>query len=206
MCVLIIAKNKLPSLSVLHDCEKDNNDGGGVAYRKNGLVHWHKGLSADEIYDLDLPLPAIIHFRMTSIGETTPELCHPFPISADVKLNIKGRTSGSVLFHNGHFSGWKDDLLQTVLAYKRKLPAGKWSDTRAIAYLAHYLGISYLNLAEGKFCVFTPTEIKTFGAFYKHEKCLYSNMTWQYPNKLPVANKSLTTTYYNSAFNERFAY
>jgi len=48
------------------------------------VVRSSKGLEPDEVENLiaDIPREIVIQFRIASVGEVTPKLCHPFPITA----------------------------------------------------------------------------------------------------------------------------
>jgi hypothetical protein len=135
-----------------------NSEGGGVAWREDGYVHWHKGLDLEEMrkYCKNLPLPFIAHFRIASIGGKSKELCHPFPIEKDVPLVTKGKTNGFVLFHNGHWGAWKNDGKEAAFRSGTPIPPGKWSDTRAMAFVASIYGNGILEFIDEKTVVFGP--------------------------------------------------
>ena len=70
MCVIMCYEDDFPKLATLKSAEDMNNDGGGMAWisQKDGLVHWKKGISAEEMFDLiqkqKIQLPIIIHFKL----------------------------------------------------------------------------------------------------------------------------------------------
>lgn len=111
---------------------------------------WEKGLTLDEVAELnrELPHPYIIHFRKTSAGSNTDNLCHPFPISERARDDLSGQAD-RVLFHNGTVNDWKDYYRSFVASrsVKQTIEHGfeRLSDTRAMAYMAHH----QTQLAEG---------------------------------------------------------
>jgi len=82
------------------------------------------------------PLPFVCHFRIQTVGGKKAGLCHPFPVHDDVTLALKGETEGFVLFHNGHWGQWRSSVMEAVFKGQLKLPKGKWSDSRAMAWSA----------------------------------------------------------------------
>jgi hypothetical protein len=149
---------------------KKNPHGGGVAWReydekhKTMLVHWKKGLNVEEMVKLvaNVPLPAVFHFRISS-NEKPPKLmfCHPFPIEKTAPTWLAGNTGGNVLFHNGHWGDWKKNMLEGAKSFGVRLPEGKMSDTRAMAFLCALYGDQYMELIEEKGISFGPTDAET---------------------------------------------
>jgi hypothetical protein len=71
----------------------------------------------------------VIHFRWASMGEVTPKLCHPFPVSSKATTRLSGHAR-AVLFHNGTWGGWRETLRRMP---KHRAPDGLLSDTRVAA-------------------------------------------------------------------------
>ena len=143
-----------------------NKEGAGVAWREEGCVRWKKGLELDEVKQLcqTLPIPYVAHFRIASTGGKRRSLCHPFPIEHNVSLSLEGKTNGNVLFHNGHWGKWKETVLEATLKMSTaKIPTGKWSDTRAIAWMVSHYGLGILEFIDEKCCVFGVKELEVFG-------------------------------------------
>jgi len=182
MCVILICEKKKPSREILEKCEIANPDGGGLAWRESGMILWKKGLTADEIADIiqRIPLPFVIHFRLATVGGKIPALCHPFPVSFSSSTFLTGKAK-KVLFHNGHYLGWKEDMKNTIFKKNQKLPFGPWSDSRALAYLTASWGEGYLDLLEEKICVFSPSKIKLWGIWEQENEITYSNLFWEAP-------------------------
>jgi len=162
MCLLIVAETEFPSEAVLKIGEQQNGDGGGLAWVKDGLVHYKKNVKAAEMMEFaKLEPPFIFHFRKASSGPKKPELCHPFPISRKSELHLEGTTNIGVLAHNGHFPQYSGLLLNS-LSPRTPLPEGDWSDTRAMAYLTALYGDSFLNLTDEKIAILTPTGVTVY--------------------------------------------
>jgi len=148
MCLLIVAPEQFPDDEVLAKGEeKFGWDGIGVAWRQNGLVHWRKGITLEQLKAIgkDTKGPWLIHFRQSTVGKAMPELCHPFPVNKDVSLKLEGKAM-SVLAHNGHWNNWANRLLNSL--GKHELPDGPWSDTRAMAFLTAIHGREYMKLVD----------------------------------------------------------
>jgi len=152
---------------MLKSGEQTNPDGAGIAWIDRGQVRYRKGLKLKQIAKLckKLPLPYIVHFRITSVGKTTPGLCHPFPISPTANTNTSG-SAKSVLFHNGTWDQWESNLLEYILDTKQ-IPTGDLSDSRVMAMLASQYGPKYLAkkvTGWNKIAILTPKGIKKLGA------------------------------------------
>lgn len=189
MCVIIQCKDKFPESSVIESAGQLNGDGGGIAWiatekvkdEKTGeiidkkYVKWVKGIGATSIIKIiksGIPLPAIIHFRIATVGSVCEEMCHPFPVSHNASTFRVGKHTKAVLFHNGHWADWRNICLRTILRAKVPFPDGEWSDSRALAWLASIYGLNFLSLIEGsnKIAVLTTEGIRTYGEGWKSVK------------------------------------
>lgn len=179
MCVVITTpgREERPTLRQLELCEQVNPHGSGLAWLQGRFAHYAKGLSAQEIHARlqELDGPAVVHFRIASIGRVCPELRHPFPVTHRAELKPSGRAR-AVLFQNGtwhDFSLWRDHL---GISYGRKEPV---SDTRVAASLVARFGFDFLKRAD--FCrwVLLDAEgIHRIGQWSKLGGCHYSNLYW----------------------------
>ena len=118
-----------------------NSDGFGAAWidKDTGLVKFLKvtDKEVDKYVDWRPPRPYIFHFRIATVGESVPELCHPFIVSKKSELKVSGNAR-QVLFHNGHWHDW-NTWLGITFSGIGKLPSGAYSDSRTMALLlAHY--------------------------------------------------------------------
>ena len=125
-------------------------------------------------------------------------MTHPFPIEVDVSLDSEGITPDYVLFHNGHWNKWQETLFNRTLSLNVRLPQGRWSDTRAMAYLAAHHGLAVLDFIDEKVVAFAPNAIAMYGSgwhFINNVWC--SNKLWEarLPNRI-VTMPSHQTTHY----------
>jgi hypothetical protein len=116
MCVAIYKPEGVacPSLDVLHQCWIANPDGAGFAIPSTasekhayeihkGFMTWQAFEEAYKQYGLENQSGAmLIHFRIATHGGVSQGNCHPFPITASVKLLKEQHIyTNSVLIHNG---------------------------------------------------------------------------------------------------------
>lgn len=181
MCVILHCKTARPTIEVLNHCERANGHGGGVAWLEGGKVTYRKGLTAAEIFALvpNLPLPFVIHFRQASVGEKSKLLCHPFVVNRFATTKETG-TADRVLFHNGHWSEWRNWCLNYALQSRGRVPFGSWSDTRGLAWAIYHKGEGMLNLVPGKYCIVARTGVRQYGEGWTEDNGIfYSNTTWK---------------------------
>lgn len=189
MCVGIIAPypkkdtvHKPLSLEILQACEKSNSAGGGIAYVTNNTVSFKKGISAEEIFEIQKTLapPYAIHFRIPTVGGADKRLCHPFPITRKAPLTLEG-VAPSVLVHNGHWTAWKGGLMN-LLATGQKMPEGPWTDTRAMAYLVAHYGPEILTLVDEKVAILAGNgSYRFFGRGWdEYEGHWFTNLLWKH--------------------------
>lgn len=183
MCVIFLADKGRPSENMIRSGYESNSHGAGIAWREDGKVHWRKGLELGEILELakKLPLPYVAHFRIASIGPQIATLTHPFVVDETASTRLVGETTTPVLFHNGTWSGWKAFCLDTA-SRVGKFPTGKWSDTRALAWIAHIYGTGILDVIDEKVVVFGLDRIEMFGSGWEREtdeKIYTSNRAWK---------------------------
>jgi len=189
MCVIIACVNKkgIVTLPILEGAELANGDGGGIAWLDNaGAACWKKGIKATTIWRLikehKIAPPYVVHFRIATAGAKSRELCHPFPVTEDATLALSGAGPHPLLFHNGHWTSWRSMVLQAALT-KPKLPDGDWSDSRAMAWLAHHCGLSVLAMVDEKIAALDPIEaaIRFFGTGWSEYRGMWvSNQSFAY--------------------------
>jgi hypothetical protein len=154
MCVIMIANKTRPTEEMVKRAWDTNSHGAGIAWREgkgaNTEVVWEKGImELERIQELvaKVPRPFVVHFRIASVGGTKASLTHPFVVSLEAPLPLKGRTKGQLLFHNGHWSEWQGKALDAAIHSNNTLPEGSdWSDTRAMAYMVAIYGKSVMEL------------------------------------------------------------
>lgn len=191
ICVAIAATEKIPDLSILQDCESHNRDGGGIAWltpKKEGkkrLVRWKKGLTAVQMHDLieseNIDPPCLIHFRIATVGGTDKSLCHPFPVSRRAPDALEGVAS-RVLIHNGHWDNWCSKTLWGLITSNGGVPGGKWSDSRAMAWLTSHFGdeiLKFIPAANKIATLDSDGAVLMYNDFTKDDGAYYSNTYWK---------------------------
>ena len=180
MCVILVCPaNVRPDRATLDACHRANPHGAGVAWRDDGKARWFKGLEPGGIEPLIAGLTGeiVIHFRLASVGEVTPKLCHPFLITSCATTRLSGHAR-AVLFHNGTWSNWRDTLRR--MPHQRK-PDGLLSDTRVAASLVDLCGMDVLARLPGRWVFFDRDFTELFGDWRKWRGMKVSNL-----NFLPV--------------------
>ena len=187
MCVAI---SMLPGASLKEEevakMDRANADGAGIAWVKDGMVHWYKTVKVSpghitRIINHHLGSPRLVHFRLATAGGRKEELCHPFEIGPLASCKAVGKAS-KVLIHNGHWSRW-DDVLR-LLGKEGLLPdAGPWSDTRLASYLAYH-DMDWLEVLGGRVAVMDGKGQLTHHGDWKdyREGIKVSNMGWDVEN------------------------
>lgn len=177
MCVIInIEDGKFPKLQTLKDAESLNSHGGSIAFLENGKLCYQKGIKAKKINKIinKRLIPhgvkvAIIHFRIASVGNVNEKLCHPFPISKEVKTDLKVEDSKfDLLFHNGTISNWEKMLIKSIQKNPAQIPKGELSDSRIIAFLVKRHGHDIIkDSVMNKFSILTKKGIIKYGSWVK---------------------------------------
>ena len=166
MCVIIV-KTKgtaMPTKSELKAAYLRNHDGCGFVSESDHF----KSLDFEEFYSRLKRVPkrenCIIHFRWATHGKVTTANCHPF----------YDERSNTWFMHNG---------ILRVTPFKGKTD----SETAFRRYLAPTISKYGLyskelqtvasNIIDGsKFAFMQNGQLKTFGKFYEHKGCYYSNL------------------------------
>jgi len=191
MCVILIADQKRLSPTLIRQAVNANPDGNGLAWIENRKVCFRKAVTLDDVEDLasELPLPYVFHARIATVGGVKPGLCHPFPL--DGRLNptqLVGRTPKGVLFHNGHWSAWKQYVNN---------PTGEYSDSRVMAELVSAFGPDVIQdhvTDSQRVVLVTPKGVTRYGAGWTEvSKGIHASNTC-YLRKLDLRFKTPTTT------------
>lgn len=202
MCVIFACFEKWPSWRLLEQGAERNPDGLGVTWWNpdEKKVHWVKGLKSD-VDELKRVMkdikyyPAAIHFRIASVGGVRKDLTHPFLLDQTAPLALEGSTTGSVLMHNGHWNAWDNTIRDFCLRHKVPMPAGAWSDSRALAFIASFLGphiLPFLDDRDRMFVLPSDGRWSTYGHWTDPEKEHEETGFWISNNLLsgPRAHKS----------------
>lgn len=177
MCVIAVVYEKRPDHGMVEDMVRVNPDGTGMAWRSGPddarVVEWEKDISLADAQKMcdELPMPFVFHARIETVGGVCKELIHPFPVDLQTDLTLRGKTTGSVLFHNGSWSDWRQACDKAMHTIGLKVPPGRqWSDSRAMAWLSAYFGKYYLDWIQEKGVIFGPHNVDFFhGKLYKNE-------------------------------------
>jgi hypothetical protein len=174
-------ETKIPGKETFELCEKKNPHGGGISWISKGKVHFKKGIEAAEIYEIakEFGTPCIAHFRISTIGGTPKELCHPFPVTKKCPLDLQGE-GDSVLFHNGVWQGWEKLCFQTILNKNGVYPSDVMSDSRAMAWVTAHCNPSWLNFIPTQKVVIQTKDTRLyFGSWEQDDETWYSNLYWK---------------------------
>jgi hypothetical protein len=218
MCVIMIVTDdkKRPTDGMVQAGWESNSYGGGVGWVQRGtpnVAKWMKGIDSYQKmqeFAKELPVPYVLHFRIPSVGAGSKDLTHPFPVEGDVSVELEGESQEGLLFHNGTWSQWRDRLLHFVCGTGTGVPDGPWSDSRAMAFLAHHLGLNFLELIDEKICVLLPDTGNSVPDTYMYGTWIYefgihfSNMHWRHRSAFMAEERRLlpgTTTSGHSSSN-----
>ena len=195
MCVILVAEDKRLTTKMIKKAHHKNPDGLGLAWVDGDRAKYRKGLSLGEAIKMSkaLPLPYVLHARWATEGEVTDELCHPFPVTMRSAQRTNGRAK-RVLFHNGHWSDWKETVKRAEMRYDCTLPDGLMSDSRAMAWLVAVLGEGILEMSHGqKFAIVDATGVYMYGdGWKKWNGYMVSNTRWLQTPKLKQRTGYLT--------------
>lgn len=183
MCVAVTLKpGSYLDLDEVVKMHRNNADGVGIAWAREGAVQWWKTVKVDPEYITKAiavwkDYPRLVHFRFATAGGARPDLCHPFEIGPLANCRVTGIGS-KVMIHNGHWSRW--DEVKRLLDRENLLPDGPWSDSRLAAYLAHE-DPEWLTALGGKVAVMDGAgEIQRLGSWEQiREGVMVSNTNWQ---------------------------
>lgn len=182
MCVIIASPKgtKIPE-DILREAAQSNRDGAGIAWIKEGKVHWIKGLmKIDDMLKAyqSITGPHAVHFRLATHGGNTPLLTHPFPVTDQVRLDLRG-AGFKLLMHNGVYTDWQEDLKAAILSSGKPCPDGPWSDTRGVAFIAKQHGDAILNLmGTSRYLVLCGDKshaMSFFGDWHEYKDFIFSN-------------------------------
>lgn len=121
MCLLVFlsASGKMSEKHV-EESWRCNPHGAGMAWVENGEVQIKKGYMKLEDLKADLPLiagkPAILHFRIASVGNKTADNCHPFDAGGEWAMGHNGTIPNmTTVGEESDTSAFARDILQPIL-------------------------------------------------------------------------------------------
>ena len=90
MCIAIAnLKNKALTDEQIENCWANNNDGGGILYKEDGILKAYKNLDSlpkflAKYKDVITKSNCLLHFRISTAGGVNVKNCHPFFINQDL--------------------------------------------------------------------------------------------------------------------------
>ena len=191
MCIAILVKaGTTVPLDHLREGARANPDGCGLGWVENNKVQMFKTMSFDTwlIKYLDVlerlgNIQMLIHFRITSKGDTTVEMCHPFQVD-----------DNHILIHNGTISSipkkslvnGRSDTAVFAEELLRNLPVGWESNASILHILEEYVGYSKVLILDSNNNVTFLNE----GLGHWRDDVWYSNKSYE------SITKSYSDNYY----------
>lgn len=193
MCVIVHKERgkDLPSNEIIEKCFKKNPDGSGILLHRSGtkVIEIHKGfMKLDDfntaLKDLNVRKEddLVLHFRITTSGGTSPENCHPFPISSNVEDLKATRINTPLAFvHNGVLGKGDADLkISDTQVFVKDVMARKeienHLDNEEVQKVIE-------KMAEGQRFFVADAEkdiFKRFGTWHESEGLWFSNLNWKH--------------------------
>ena len=180
----------MPDYETLSRCFEHNPDGAGISWCENGSVHIRKGFMTYNEFSsflvslskrLDLTDTALVmHFRITTHGNTNAQNTHPFPISRKIKdMKKTSVVTDIAVAHNGIIPIKCIPKLSDTQTYiVKKLSAIK--NIQTDFYTNKYIMQRIENEIQSKMCFLTKDgEIYTIGKFIEDKGILYSNNSFE---------------------------
>jgi len=194
MCVIAVCEKRRLTQGEALAMWRSNSDGAGVAWASGGLVKFRKGFMkwkdfSKFYFGSTLPLPHIVHFRISTAGGTVPELTHPFPCTKNAETMLSYAGPGPVLFQNGTLRDWAVYVTTIAKAVDKPL-LGPMSDSRVLAIIKHYVPSILPDITPGKLAVLNSKgKIEFQGQFEKlHGGVRVSNKFWTVPRRAAGVN------------------
>ncbi len=138
MCVIVVCTSKVPPLHALEAASRWNPHGAGYAYPHGRGVAYYRGTGREAVervlgFASEPRFPCLIHFRLATVGGTSPHLAHPFPVPL---TSDRYGVAEAVVATNGHHGGWVDELVRRAVECRKTPPQGEeWSDSKALAWV-----------------------------------------------------------------------
>ena len=193
MCIIVIkpAGVKMPATTTIENCWYNNNDGAGLMYAAGGSVYIQKGYMTLKDFknalkqlekSIDVTsVPMVLHFRITTHGETSPGNTHPFPVSEKLPLLTMTKTKAPLaVAHNGmiDIKPSKKNISDTMeyiinqLAPLYQLKKDFYRQATGKKLIYNFIK-SKMVFLDGK------GRIETIGDFIRDDGLLYSNNSYK---------------------------
>lgn len=217
MCIIAIKDKGIdyPSADTIKNMYCSNSDGAGYMYTLNNKVYIRKGFMTLESFNKSIEelskkvnlkdIPMILHFRITTHGDTIPENTHPFMVTQSKALLKKlYATTDLAMVHNGIIDIYQSDkTISDTMQYIMDIvyPLKK---LHRYFYNTEYGKELLYNTANSKLAFLNQKgEIATVGTFITGDDGLvYSNTTYKsynmytnYRNRNKSYNDNYTCDY-----------
>lgn len=182
MCVIVyLPKGTKISEMELENCWDTNPHGAGIAWVEDEVIHYRKGYM--DYYDFyytnaniinNISIDRVLHFRITSMGETSKSQTHPFKLSDNHKdyNKLECITKEPVMFMNGTIHGiaLEKGLNDTASFMKNVIYEANLDYDNIYA-------LDLIRIASGaKWCIMTPKGVYTLGDWKTKKGVKYSNL------------------------------
>lgn len=210
MCIIVVKPSGIDMPELKH-CWDNNPDGAGFMFASKGKVVVRKGFMKYEHLMKELKnienvkdLTMVLHFRIKTHGEVSPQLTHPFVVSTnkDVELATRARVKRAFV-HNGIITG---------MGYQMK------NDSDTSVFVRNYLAPLFLKMDDGYRLTYGEKKLMEtildskgvlmyedgtydmFGAFTFSDGCMYSNSNYEEISYTYGKGKSYGAPYYEDDY------
>lgn len=193
MCVIVHKERgkDIPSDEIIEKCFKKNPDGSGILLHRDGTktLEIHKGyMKLDDFKTVLKELNVnknddlVMHFRITTSGGTSPENCHPFPISNKIDdLKATRINTPRAFVHNGVL-GKGDEILKisdTQVFVKDIISREEVSDHLENSEIKKII-TKVADSGQRFFIADAEKDIfERYGTWYENDGIWYSNLAWK---------------------------
>lgn len=195
MCIIVAKPQgvEFPRWRTLKNCWQANPDGAGFMVADGGRVKISKGYMSWRKFEKSLKKAKrsagndaafVIHFRIATHGDVSPECCHPFPLARSVKKLRAVSTSCAVgIAHNGVIPNRATDARTSdTMDYIRSIihPLSRMTDSIMHDHNARKIIEETLH---SKLCMMDASgDVELFGQFETVDGVHYSNDSYMdYP-------------------------
>ena len=195
MCIIVAKKAgaKFPTDKIIENCWEGNSDGAGIAWVQGNKVKVRKGFmklaslkrfikQLQRKVNLD-ETDVVLHFRITSVGETLAKMTHPFRIDTDddkrrTLLSMEGK---SFVFHNGTITGVKkfEKTYSDTFSFTKGVLQPLYSMNKRFQYDNRCVELIETVINGDKLAFITPEGIKLIGEFVVDKDIYYSNYGYE---------------------------
>lgn len=194
MCIAIVKPKgvKMPSKDILKICFKNNPDGSGFSYNRNGKNYIHKGYFTFADFYNDLLKckikdneSALIHFRVATHGSIDKSTCHPFLITQcyDDMKKTHIKTQGNIIIHNGMLHLYdEDNTISDSMVLAKNLYSLDLNKTENKLMIQLALQNNDKNKTNRMAILYNNGQVQLFGWKTKWENvdgCYYSNKSYE---------------------------